>query len=132
MRTKIVEASNGANWGKFLIGAFDDAEWEQRSAICDLRSGLLAQIGHGAGEVLVLDLQTSEGAIFRLGGYAAADLNKHRVWVCPLFEPFLKWLYLQPDPFAIPDLVFLKVPGDWAGYRRPGPSDADPEDERTL
>lgn len=131
MRTKIVEATNGFNWGKFLIGAFD-VEWSQPSAISTLSSQLLlAQIGHGPGEILVLDLQTSEGAIFRHGGYARADLNKHKVWVCPLFEPFLAWLYLQPDPFAISDVVHLDTPGDYAGYRREG-IHADPEDECSL
>lgn len=72
----------------------------------------------------VLDLQTGEGAFFRPGGYAAADLEKHRVWVCPLFEPFLEWLYRQDltDLGQLPRLVELPD-AEFAmrGYRRAGP-----------
>lgn len=53
------------------------------------------------------------------------DLDKHRVWVCPLYEPFLNWLYAQdladldklPDLVDIPDAEF-----QMHGYRRPGPA----------
>ena len=43
----------------------------------------------------MLDLQTGEGALVRPYGHAKCDFDKHQVWVCPLFEPFLKWLYEQ-------------------------------------
>ena len=57
--------------------------------------------------LVVLDLQTGEGAIFMPGGLAAADLDKHGIWVCPLFEPFLAWLYKQDlsDLDALPAVV---------------------------
>jgi hypothetical protein len=96
MRTHIVEVTNGPNnWGKFLIGQFDH-EWEHTSAV-DLGRRLLPAIGWGPGSAytLVVDLQTGEGAIFLLGGLASADLQKHKIWVCPMFEPFLEWLYTR-------------------------------------
>jgi len=120
MKTKIVEVTNGPrNWGKFLICAFD-SELDYRSVVDDRR--MIASRGWGPEHVLVLDLQTGEGAMFRLGGLASADLDKHRIWVCPMFEPFLTWLYQQPDPFAIPAHVDLpEAEFAMAGYRRPGP-----------
>jgi hypothetical protein len=122
VRTQIIEVTNGPrNWGKFLVGQFDD-EWTHPSAIGG-RDSLLAERGWTHEHVLVLDLQTGEGALFRLGGYAKADLDKHRVWVCPMFEPFLEWLYANwrpneelPPVVDLPDAEF-----QWAGYRRPGP-----------
>jgi hypothetical protein len=86
--------------------------------------------GKNPDAVLVHDLETNEGAFFRPGGLASADLQKHRIWVCPLFEPFLAWLYLQDlrDLNALPSLVHLPdVPFDFAGYRRAGPT---PKGER--
>jgi hypothetical protein len=41
----------------------------------------------------MLDLQVGEGAIFRLGGLARADLSMDRAWMSPLFHDFLGWLY---------------------------------------
>jgi len=97
MRTHIIEATNGEqNWGKFLLGQFTAEEWQRRSVVdTGSKTPLLRAIGWGPDSdyTLVLDLQTGEGAVFRLGGHAGADLNKHKVWVCPLFEPFLNWLY---------------------------------------
>jgi hypothetical protein len=122
METKIVEATNGNNWGKFLVGRMTD-EWNRRSVISGSHMPLLREIGWGPGHVWVLDLQTGEGAYFRPGGVVAADLKRHRIWVCPLFEPFLEWLYAQPDltPSALPDSVELEAEFDFYGYRRPGP-----------
>ena len=126
MKTKLVEVTNGiANWGKFCVGMFDD-EWEYKSVIDGNR--LLAGRGWTRDHLLVLDLQTGEGAIFRPGGLASADLEKHRVWVCPMFEPFLTWLYARsredvaffanlPAHVDLPDAPFAM-----AGYRRPGPT----------
>lgn len=119
MKIKLVEVTNGpANWGKFLIGQFDD-EWSYKSVIDG--APLLSCRGWSPKHVLVLDLQTGEGAMFLPGGFAKADLDKHCVWVCPLFEPFLTWLYAQPDPFAISAHVDLPdAPFAMSGYRRPG------------
>lgn len=129
MRTKIVEANNGrGNWGKFLVGQFDDAEWSRRSALPGEQGqpALLWRLGWSRNEfIFVLDLQTGEGAVFRHGGFAPADLNKHKIWVCPLYEGFLIWLYQQDisDLNKLPDWVDLDVPFDMSGYRRPGPAE---------
>lgn len=126
MITKFIEAqSEEGNWGKFLIGWFDADEQDRPSQI--LPGSLLTNVGWDPGQILVLDLQTCEGVILPHGGHAHNDLAKHKIWVCPLFEPFLEWLYEQ-QPLAIdnlPDVVKLSgVPLQLAGYRRPG-SDAE-------
>lgn len=122
MRTKIVEVTNGPrNWGKFLIGQFD-TEWTHKSVVSPSEF-LLAGRGYSKNQILVLDLQTGEGAIFSPNGLAKADLDKHKIWVCPMFEPFLTWLYEQKDPFEIADHVDLPdAEFAFAGYRRPGPA----------
>lgn len=124
MQTKIIEATNikhgGYNWGKFMLGRFDE-ERSTFSAI-DGRRSLLAACGWTPDHLLVVDLQTGEGALFRPGGSTRADLDKHRIWVCPLFEPFLMWLYRQDlsDLEALPAMVELDAPSAMAGYRRAG------------
>jgi hypothetical protein len=73
--------------------------------------------------MIVFDLQTCERASFRPGGNAKYDLDKHKIWVCPLFEPFLCWLYKQQlDDFtALPGHIDLAdAPFAMAGYRRNG------------
>lgn len=126
MISAIVEATNGPNnWGKFLVGRFDLNEQARRSAInAKSNVSLLQQIGWDVkNTILVLDLQTGEGAMFRPGGVAKTDLNKHPVWVCPMFEPFLGWLYKQdlsdleklPRHIDLPDAPFAMQ-----GYRRRG------------
>jgi hypothetical protein len=123
MITKIIEATNGElNWGKFMLGKFDANEWHYRSVVAE--QPLLRGIGTNPACLWVLDLQTGEGAYFRPHGNAHADLNKHKIWVCPLFEPFLTWLYKQDvtDFDKLPDLVDLpEAEFAFAGYRRPGP-----------
>lgn len=125
MKTRIIEAvqpGGPANWGKFLVGRFD-VEWATRSKVdTESTRPLLATIGNGPELLSVMDLQTGEGALFRPGGYAKADLDKHKIWVCPMFEPFLTWLYLQDlaDLDALPTLVELEAPFDMHGYRREG------------
>lgn len=136
MQTKIVEATNGFNWGKFMVGRFDEQEWRYRSLVSDSGMPLLREIGWGPGHLWVLDLQTGEGAYFRISPYGIAhsDLNKHKVWVCPMFEPFLQWLYGQD----VADLAQLPAVVDLAGaesaiwgYRRPG-EETQPFDPASL
>jgi hypothetical protein len=127
MKTKIIEAAQtdkGPNWGKFLVARFDE-EWSRRAKApgCDRSMPLLGQIGWTSNHIWVLDLQTGEGAYFMPGGFAKADLNKHRIWVCPMFEPFLEWLYKQKldDLDALPDFVAIEAaPAAMSGYRRKG------------
>jgi len=127
MKTKIIEATNveagGFNYGKFMLGRMD-GEWGHKSAIDDKGYGLLGRIGWTRQHLWVMDLQTGEGACFLPGGHAANDLDKHKVWVCPMFEPFLQWLYTQQldDLDALPDLVQLEAASDMRGYRRQGSS----------
>jgi len=119
------DKSSLANWGKFLVARFDAEEWAARSVILgeSLSQSLLGSIGWAPNHIIVFDLQTCEGAGFSPGGLAQADLNKHRILVCPMFEPFLQWLYQQdladitklPTKVVIPDVEFAM-----AGYRRQG------------
>lgn len=123
MQTKFIEAHSAeGNWGKFAVCRFNGDEWARRSKV--VGASLLSTVGWGPEHYLILDLQTGEGAIFRPGGYVKADLDKHAIWVCPLFEPFLEWLW-QRQPFdydRLPDEIDLSgVPLQLAGYRRPGP-----------
>jgi len=138
--TKFIEATNEAggrkfNWGKFMVARFTPAEWSRRSNEPDTKAikivggvatmaGLLDVIGWTRRHVIVFDLQTCEGAAFLPGGLPEADLKKHKIWVCPLFEPFLAWLYTQDlrDLAALPDYIDLKdAPASLKGYRRSGP-----------
>lgn len=123
MQTKIIEVTNNElNWGKFMVARFDRAEWGYRSPISE--GPLLRNIGWSHSLIWVLDLQTREGAAFRHGGVASADLNKHKIWVCPMYEPFLEWLYLQDvtDLSKLPEMVNLpNAEFALAGYRRTGP-----------
>jgi len=122
MKQKFVEVTNNEqNWGKFLLLQFD-SEWEYDSQMSPGRP-LLQQIGFNPRQIWVLDLQTCEGAAVVPGGSASADLNKHKVWVCPMYEPFLEWLYRQefdsieelPGKLNLTDAEF-----QMGGYRRPG------------
>jgi hypothetical protein len=128
MKTKIIEATHGTewgNWGRFMVGRFD-SEHARQSVIKD---GGRVLSRWGLESIFVMDLVTGEGAMFRPGGLAKADLEKHRVWVCPLFEPFLEWLYRQdladldalPDHVALPDAPFAIY-----GHRRQGPKGDEP------
>jgi hypothetical protein len=131
MDLKFIEAGNGFNWGKFAVGRFTQKEWETPAACQGAHEpSLIAGRGWTQRHVWVLDLQTGEGAAFLLGGLASADLTRHRIWVCPLFEYFLEWLYQYtpahpeqegawmaelPSLVALPDAL-----GDLYGYRREG------------
>jgi hypothetical protein len=117
-----IEDPKGPNHGKFCVGRFDAADWAVRS-IFDKNASLIRLCGWPPNFVWVFDLQTGEAAYVRPGGYARADLQKHRVWVCPMFEPFLEWLYKQdltdlsklPSAVALPDAPF-----SFRGTRRLG------------
>ncbi len=112
--------NNDQNWGKFVIMRFDN-EWQEKSAFTD--HSLLREVGWHPKNIIVMDLQTGEGGRFLPGGLAAADLDKHKIWVCPMYEPFLEWLYRQdltdlnklPNSVNLPNAKFAM-----AGYRRQG------------
>jgi len=140
METRFVEAgqapAKGGNWGRFMVARLTTDEWHRPSHFPDrdrAEAGLPPQkimrsTGWHYTDVIVWDLVTGEGAMFVPGGIAQADLQKHQIWVCPMFEPFLSWLYefiaehgvtwLEelPAVVTLPDAAF-----DTSGYRRPGP-----------
>lgn len=122
MITKFIEATDATefNWGKFAVCRFTSEEWARRSEIGGRL--MLNERGWGPEHLLVLDLQTGEGSIFEPHGYARSDLNeKHQIWVCPMFEPFLAWLYKQDltDLEKLPAVVNLgDVPTSMRGHRR--------------
>lgn len=119
------ETVNALNWGKFMVCQFEGADFTEPAMVDDLmHQGLLRGRGWSPQHLLVVDLQTGEGAVFLPGGLARADLRKHRIWVCPMFEAFLEWLYVQDlsDLRALPRVIELpEAPMSHAGYRRPGP-----------
>lgn len=119
-----VHPGGNGNHGKFMVARFSPEEWARRSGVAGDR--FLSGRGWSPDHVLVLDLQTGEGSIFKPGGLASADLNKHKIWVCPLFQPFLEWLYQQDlaDLSKLPSVVEFPA-AEFAlwGYRRPGPAE---------
>ncbi len=133
MIRKFIEVTNhgdgGINFGKFMVARFeaDDVTYQsQLEAGLGITASLIRGRGWGSEHLFVLDLQTGEGAMFRHGGLASADLRKHGIWVCPMFEPFLEWLYRQDvtDLDTLPALLELTeadAPSAFAGYRRSGP-----------
>lgn len=130
MKTKFIEVTNNnQNWGKFMLFRFGAEEYLREAMMATPEfagTSLLKHVGWNPDMIWVMDLQTREGAAFLPGGYVKADLEKHRVWVCPMFEPFLEWLYKQdvsdldklPDTVNLPDAEFAL-----SGYRRKGPDD---------
>lgn len=131
MRTYLFEATNGFNWGKFCVGVMDH-EWQWRSRVdTDDRRRLLAGRGWDDQHIWVMDLATGEGALFRHGGHAGRDLDKHKIWVCPLFEPFLEWFYKQDlgklDELCAAVVQLPDAPSSLYGSRRrPRPVGAAP------
>jgi len=129
VRSKFIEVSQGGtgNWGKFMLARFTEEEWARGSALPEAASlrSLLAARGWAPNHLLFVDLETGEGALLAPGGSAPADLEKHRIWVCPMAEPFLEWLYQEgagdldalPSYVELPDAEFAMT-----GYRRRGPS----------
>jgi hypothetical protein len=122
METKfieVVEATN-FNWGKFMLGRFTNEEWALRSSLDG--GPLIQQRGWSPEHILVLDIQTGEGAVFMPGGLVRHDLNeRHQIWVCPMYEPFMEWLYKQDlaDLSKLPSIINLGiVPTAMQGYRR--------------
>lgn len=131
MIVKFIEADNGFNHGKFLLLRFDLDERKTRSALPGYEnSRLLAGRKFDDESTFVIDLQTGEGAAFTLDGAidAVHSLNeKHRIWVCPLYEPFLVWLSEQGLGLGagsisdLPSHVMLpNAESSLAGYRRAG------------
>lgn len=132
MKLKIIEAhGNGLNWGKFAVGQMTEEEWNTRSTVEEDNRQLMASIGYWSRDWLwVLDLQTGEGIFAPMKGRARYVLDKHKVWVCPLYEPFLDWLIenFRTDVDKLPSNVVLSdAPASMYGYRRAGTSSSPEE-----
>ena len=128
MQRWFFEAMTDFNWGKFMVARFDGDDLNYKSRTdTEFPVSLIRSQGWGSEHMLVVDLTTGEGAIFavRPNGFPHADLEKHRIWVCVLFEAFLEWLYQQDvsDMDALPSVVQLAVAPAMQGYRRPGPAE---------
>lgn len=133
MITKLFEATHdlegNGNYGKFLV-CIPDTEWSLLTELGEEYSfRVLPANGWCREHVMVFDLATGEGAMFRprkAKNPAQAvyhELNKHQIWVCPLFEPFLAWLFnYTPEEIPhLPQLVLLpEADFAFSGYRRPG------------
>lgn len=135
---EVTQADFNLNHGKFMIGRFTAEEARTNSALPDYEHESLWRVGGlrkmRPDTTLVMDLQTGEGASFSLdpmGGdpkwQAHFHLEKHKIWVCPMFEPFLGWLYGQGlangkgDITALPRYVEVAtLEGALYGHRREG------------
>lgn len=121
MDVTFVEATNGPrNWGKFAVCRFTDDEWKVRSQVDGMP--LLAARGWSRQHTMVIDLQTGEGAFFPEWAHKS-DLDKHQIWVCPMFEhALLHILSGDHDPMKTEPLIDLPdAPFEAGGYRRGGP-----------
>ncbi len=134
MDTKFIEAGNGGNWGKFLIGRYDGRELVTRAQLpgCEIEPRPLVSLrGPGQDLIWVLDLATGEGAAYNISHVRAFDAprllhEKHRIHVCLLYEPLLTWLFEFIDQHfdtwwdTLPPYVIFDAPGGLYGYRRAG------------
>lgn len=141
MICKIIEATDVGqfNHGKFMVRLFEHDEYNYMSRIAP--EYLLRRFcNYPRATIWVDDLYTGEGCRFAFPSYRIKEnreqraahvkesLNRHRIWVCPMFEPFVTWLLGQDlsDLSCLPDVVD-SLPDDacsfW-GYRRPGPPES--------
>jgi hypothetical protein len=121
MKTQFLEASGSMNHGRFLILEFEPSDWDVESKVSS--GSVLASAGFWTWRPLfaLIDLVTCEGALFDGRGVARHDLDSRRIWVCPMYEPTLEWLYRQkPVALPLPGVVELDVPGELYGHRRDG------------
>jgi hypothetical protein len=140
MDTCFVEATNGFNHGKFMVGRLTAEEAQATSNLPGLEGEWLFHNSGGRrrftpDRTLIVDLQTGEGCEFSLERHglphaeqASWELNdRHKIWVCPLFEPFVRWLAVWASEHEnwtigqIPNLIDLKdAKFAFAGHRREG------------
>lgn len=149
MELKFIEAGHpvdengfGGNWGKFAVGRWTGPELGEKTKYPGCEGQNIASLrGWGGDHVWLFDLQTGEAARFHTNNPIPVDvrhqLKTHKIWVCPMFEPFMVWLWghirLHPDWWdTLPRTVELPAdtPFDFAGYRRPGPQETWEEYDR--
>lgn len=135
MISHFVEVTHGTemgNWGKFQLLQLQIEDVTYQSEVhkqMGESAPLLRQIGFQRNYIWFLDLQTLEGvAMPPPNGDAATHvkyyLDKHQIWVCLLYEPFVSWFWQQgfKSIKECPPLVELPdAPGGLHGYRRGGP-----------
>ncbi len=142
MDLKFVEAGHpvdehglGGNWGKFGVGRWTRQELAEKTQYPGCEGQRIASLhGWGGDHVWLFDLQTGESARFYLNNPRPVDvrsqLRTHQIWVCPMFEPFMVWLWNHVTVAGLdwwdtlPRTVELPAdtPFDVAGHRRPGPN----------
>lgn len=117
MITQIIEGSNGRLYGKWLVGQLDERERNRRTCLPDFEGSHSVwtfagarKLGADPDALLIMDLQTDQGAVFSPNGSPDTDLDGHGIWVCPLFRAFLRWLYAQEigDVSRLPEFVELE------------------------
>lgn len=133
MISHFIEATNDVNYGKFLLLRFDAQERQVRTALFGYEDSESLWTFGGQRKLnprttFVVDLQTGEGAAFGLDAMSWTELNeKHAIWVCPMYEPFLRWLCQQGldngggDITKLPRCVQLEAETALFGRRRKGP-----------
>lgn len=100
MKTRIFEATNGAAYGKFLVGRFDE-EWKHRPQVEDLDFNVSLLRREGWRKCfLLLDLSNpGVGAIFSHHSKSIAkyDVEQKGIQkcICWLYTDFLNWIYQQ-------------------------------------
>jgi len=125
MRLYLFEASSGwaKNYGTFAVGRLGSEELRQESAYYP-GSSALGQRKYDERKLWAMDMVTCEGAAFDPKADLVSQLERHQIWVCVLYEPFLRWLGQQDlrDLSILPRKVDLPdVPPALVGYRRTGP-----------
>lgn len=111
MIVKFIEASDGTAHGKFMLARMD-AELATRSGLPGYEDEPLMTVGgrrkFNSHSTLVVDLQTGRGAALALDPFSYTKLDEGgRMWVCPMFRPFLKWLCLQGLGMGAGDITAL-------------------------
>lgn len=124
MKTHIFEATDGAFYGKFLVGLYD-TEWERFPEVSRRAVPLLKQEGLWSNDMFLLqDLSSPyNGSIFsRLsGGYAKYDVDEKCMTVCLLYVEFLDWVRDQAkwdDLDSLPKVVTFPSPAERLKARR--------------
>lgn len=120
MESKIIEATSDWAWSKFLLLRLTRVELDYMSRV----GGSRLFSGYNSTDILVVDVDTGEGAFFSPGGHVQADLTHHAIWHGPLFKGFLSWLYKQDltDLTSLPDHLDL-AGNEGHAERAPGPLD---------
>lgn len=112
MITKLIETTDMFNHGKFLVGQMEGFELTQYLAIKDDGRQLSHVLHASPSKFWVLDCATCEGAFFDFSNDAYYQLERHQVWVCPMFPLFLEWAFekfkQEPNVLNWDSLVNLK------------------------